>query len=139
MKMLSASALALALAAAPALAETHMNMDRANMIRSRDITGGEIYSMAETGNWTADTMYDSVGTDWTDIGEIEDVVLDRSGQMIGVVAEVGGFLDIADKHVFLEVNNVRLVPVDDATYAIVTDMSEEQLEQLPEMDEGFWD
>jgi uncharacterized protein YrrD len=137
MKLLSTSALAIAMTAAPVLAQ--MDMDRADMIRTRDITGGEIYSMAEAETWNDDTMYDSVGNDWNDIGEIEDVVLDQQGQMIGVVAEVGGFLDIADKHVFLEVNNVRLVPVDNVSYAIVTDMTEEQLEQLPEMDEGFWD
>jgi CTP synthase (UTP-ammonia lyase) len=136
MKTLSASLLALTLGAGPVLAEAHM--DRENMVRSRDITGGEVYSMAEETMWDDDTMYDTVDTNWNDIGEIEDVVMDRNGQMIGVIAEVGGFLDIGDKHVMLPLENVRLVPVDDRSYSIVTDMTEEQLEELPEMDEGFW-
>ena len=82
--------------------------------------------------------YDGVGADWNQIGEIEDVVLDRSGQMIGVVAESGGFLDIGDKHVMLRVGDVDLVPVDGQTYSLVTCFSEEQLEEMPGIDEGFW-
>ena len=83
--------------------------------------------------------YDAVGTDWNDIGEIEDIILSKDGQMVGIVAEVGGFLDIADKHVVIPVQNVSLVAVDDETYSYVTRMSEEELEQLEGVDEGFWD
>lgn len=137
MTKFASSIIALTVAAGPVFAEAHM--DRDNMIRSRDITGGEVYSMSEEGMWTDETMYEGVEDGWNDIGEIEDIILDRSGQMIGIVAEVGGFLDIADKHVMIPVENVRLVPVDDKSYGIVTDMSEEQLEELEDVDEGFWD
>jgi uncharacterized protein YrrD len=137
MTKFATSIIALTVAAGPAFAEAHM--DRANMIRSRDITGGEVYSMADSGMWNDDTMYESVEDGWNDIGEIEDIILDRSGQMTGIVAEVGGFLDIADKHVVIPVDNVRLVPVDDKSYGIVTNMTEEQLEELQDVDEGFWD
>ncbi len=137
MKILSATALAITMASGPVLAEMHM--DRDNLIRSRDITGGEVYSMSTADEWGTDTIYDSVDTSWNDIGEIEDIILDRNGQMIGVVAEVGGFLDIGDKHVVIPLQNVRLVPTDDKTYAIVTNKSEEELEQMEDVDEGFWD
>ncbi|EPX76918.1 PRC-barrel domain-containing protein [Litoreibacter arenae] len=131
-------ALALGLAAAPALAETHM--DTENLIRTRDITGGDIYTLngpmdEDTwGNWEAD----GVGPDWNDIGEIEDIILDRSGQMVGIVAEVGGFLDIGDKHVLIPIEDMRLTPVDDKTYAVVTRKTEEQLEEMESVDEGWW-
>ena len=59
--------------------------------------------------------------------------------MIGIVGEVGGFLDIGDKHVLISIDDVNLVPVDDETYAFLTRLNEEQLEELPEVDEGFWD
>ena len=116
------------------------SMDRAELIRTRDITGGNVYTMnpADDEGWTMGTAYDAVGEGWNNIGEIEDVVLDSNGQMIGVVAEVGGFLDIGDKHVMIATPDVNLVAVDDATYGIVTRMSEEQLEELPGVDEGFW-
>ena len=140
MKILAMSALALTVATGPALAEAHME-DYANLIRSRDITGGEIYTSNEAhdeGSWGS-MEYDAVGADWNDIGEIEDIVLDKSGQMIGVVAEVGGFLDIGDKHVVLRMEDVKLVAVDDRSYAIFTRLNEEDLEALPEVDEAVWD
>ena len=59
--------------------------------------------------------------------------------MVGIVAEVGGFLDIGDKHVMISTPDVNLVAVDDQTYAYVTRLSEEELEALPGVDEGFWD
>ncbi|WP_369808838.1 PRC-barrel domain-containing protein [Phaeobacter sp. S60] len=116
-------------------------MDTDNLIRTRDITGGDIYTLngpmdEDTwGNWEAE----GVGPDWNDIGEIEDIVLDRGGKMIGVVAEVGGFLDIGDKHVLIPVEDIRLTPVDDKNYVIVTRKTEEQLEEMESVDEGWWD
>ncbi|MGR3540735.1 MAG: PRC-barrel domain-containing protein [Hasllibacter sp.] len=147
LRTLSAAALA-AVAAAPALADAHV-FDTADLIRTRDITGGPVYSIADRYDEAAwmdlddDEFYGynnyGYGTDYDQIGEIEDIVLDRSGQMIGIVAEVGGFLDIGDKHVMVPINDIRLVPVDDVSYSFVTRLSEEQLEELPSVDEGFFD
>lgn len=152
MKLLTASALALSVTATGAFAESHAMAEtsamtsadlatmQGDLIRSRDITGGVIYTTNEADDegWDSVTAYDEVGAEWNEIGEIEDIVLSNDGQMVGVVAEVGGFLDIADKHVMLATGDVRLVAVDDKTYAIVTRMSEEQLEELEGVDEGFW-
>ncbi len=151
MKMLTASTLALTLAGTAALAENHMtdyskvdsaamNEMSGDLIRSRDITGGGIYTIGEADDeWTVGNQYDAINSDWNEIGEIEDIVLSKDGQMVGIVAEVGGFLDIGDKHVMISVPEVNLVAVDDATYAYVTRLSEEELEALPGVDEGFWD
>lgn len=152
MKMLTTTALALSLAAGGAMiapqqagAQAMTSMDimgmKDDLIRTRDITGGNIYTMnaADDEGWDPAMTYDAVGTDWNDIGEIEDIILSKDGQMVGIVAEVGGFLDIADKHVVIPVQNVSLVAVDDETYSYVTRMSEEELEQLEGVDEGFWD
>jgi hypothetical protein len=163
MKFLTTSTLALLLAAPMAVAQTDdsaatgtamdedtMQMsdgtgtndmwDPAQLIRTRDITGGEVYTINEADDegWDPEFMYESVGADWNQIGTIEDIVLDRSGQMVGIVAEVGGFLDIGDKHVLIEVNDLNLVAVDDRTYTYVTRMSEEELESMEGVDEGFW-
>ena len=151
--ILTASTLALTVAGSAAYAETHA-MDysnvnsndlagmRDNLIRSRDITGGEIYTMNEANdemNWDADTEYTAVDSGWNQIGEIEDIVLSEDGEMVGIVAEVGGFLDLGDKHVMISVPDVNLVAIDDRSYAYVTRLSEEELEALPSVDEGFWD
>ena len=65
-------------------------------------------------------------------------ILSRDGKMIGIVGEVGGFLDVGDKHVAIAVNDVSLMAVDDQEYAYVTRLNEEDLEELPGVDEGFW-
>ncbi|CUH30327.1 PRC-barrel domain protein [Jannaschia seosinensis] len=156
LRILTSTALAATLAAplaAPAAAETHMTagtemMDTAGLIRTRDITGGPVYSIADRYDETAwmdleDRDYYgynnyNYGTDYDQIGEIEDIVLDQGGQMIGIVAEVGGFLDIGDKHVLVPVEDLRLVPVDDTSYSYITRLSEEALEELPSVDEAGW-
>ncbi len=109
------------------------------LIRTRDITGGAIYTTNEANDegWD-DASFDGVNTDWNQIGEIEDVVLSKNGKMTGIVAEVGGFLGLADKHVVLSVDDAKLVPVDDVSYAFVTQFNEEELEQMKGVDEGFW-
>ena len=129
MKTLTASTLALTLAGTAAFAETHMtdysNVDSAAMsemkgdlIRSRDITGGEIYTMGEANDeWNMDNEWDAVDSGWNEIGEIEDIVLSRNGKMVGIVAEVGGFLDVGDKHVMISVPDVNLLAVDHQTKA----------------------
>ncbi|MGR3322866.1 MAG: PRC-barrel domain-containing protein [Pseudooceanicola sp.] len=114
-------------------------MNFAELIRTRDISGGEIYTTNEADDeWSADTTYTNVDTNWNSIGEIEDVVLSKDGSLKGIVAEVGGFLDIADKHVMVELDRMRLVPVDDRSYAVVTNMSEEELESMESVDEAWW-
>ena len=82
--------------------------------------------------------YNEVGADWNEIGEIEDIILSKDGQMIGIVGEVGGFLDIGDKHVLLSVKDAKLVPVDDMSYTFVTRFNEEDLEAMNGVDEAFW-
>ncbi|MGR3513502.1 MAG: PRC-barrel domain-containing protein [Paracoccaceae bacterium] len=113
--------------------------DMANLIRTRDITGGAVYVMDENaGMWNPDMTYDAVGTDWNQVGEIEDIILSKDGEMKGFIAEIGGFLDIGDKHVMIPLDDVSLVAVDDRSYAYVTRLTEEQLEKLESVDEGFW-
>ena len=138
-----------AMLATPVLAEQHTSQDgmssqdmsqmQGQLIRSRDLTGSPIYTTneAQDEGWDPDYTYDAVGGDWNEIGEIEDIVLDQSGQMVGIVAEVGGFLDIADKHVVISLDDVNLVAGDD--YAMLTRMNEEDLESMESVDEGFWE
>lgn len=144
-RTMTATALTAALIA-PLAAQAQM-ADIGELIRTRDITGGPVYSVGanydeatwgdrENGSWDA--------IDWNDdgmnqIGEIEDIVLDESGQMVGIVAEIGGFLDIGDKHVMVPTDDVRLVPVDDKSYAYVTRLTEEQLEEMEGVDEAWFD
>ena len=140
MKRFVVPVIAATLVAGPVLAQMATNYDE--LIRTRDITGGTIYTTNQAydeGSWMVDGPYDRVDANWNDIGEIEDVILNKNGQLVGVVAEVGGFMDIGDKHVMLPLDEIKLVAVDDVSYAVVTRLSEEQLEKLESVDEGWWD
>ncbi|MGR3271650.1 PRC-barrel domain-containing protein [Thalassococcus profundi] len=121
-----------------AAATTDMASNDTNMIRVRDILGGDIYSV-DSQNGVAEFStqeYSEMGEDWTDIGEIEDIILTSDGKISGIVAEVGGFLGIGDKHVMLEMQNVQLVPVEDETYKVIVGYSEEELENMQSVDES---
>jgi len=118
-----------------------MNKMTDELIRTRDITGGAVYTTNEAHDegegWDA-AEYDEVKSEWNQIGEIEDLVMSKDGKLTGVVVEVGGFLDIGDKHVLLSVKDAKLVPVDDATYTFVTKFNEEELEEMEGVDEAAW-
>jgi len=68
------------------------------------------------------------GSDDSSIGDIEDVVAGPDGQVTSVLIDVGGFLGIGSKRVAVDVN--RLEMRDDRL--VVLDMTEEQVEELPE-------
>jgi hypothetical protein len=113
-----------------------------NLIRTRDIVGGEVWRMdpeADNVTWTENGTYEGTGEGWERIGSIEDIVLSKDGQMIGIVGEVGGFLGLGDKMVLMPVENVRLTAIDDGQYAFVTQMTQEDIEAAQDVDEGFWD
>lgn len=120
--------------------ENSSTSDSENLIRTRDITGSPVYSMgmSDGDDWDMTIAEQEVDSGWTEIGEIEDLVLSRTGELSGVIAEIGGFMDIADKHVLLPVNDVKLVPSEDMTYSIVTRFTEDDLEELENIDESPW-
>ena len=123
-----------------AMSSEELAQAEGKLIRSRDITGGQLYTMnaANDEGWNPEMSYDEVGSEWNQSGEIEDLVLTSDGKVTGIGAEVGGFLDIGDKHVVISVSDLNLVAEDDQTYAYVTKFSEEQLEEMDAVDEGFW-
>ena len=150
----TSAAAAVALAGSVAFAESHTTGDATegmdtmdmstseNLIRSRDIVGGNVWrmdAMEDNSMWDDNTTYEGTGDDWKLIGSIEDVVLSKDGQMIGIVGEVGGFLGLGDKMVLMPVENVRLTAIDDGEYAYVTQMSAEEIEAAQGVDEGFWE
>ena len=64
------------------------------------------------------------------VGDIGEVVLDKGGQVQGVVVDVGGFLGIATHPVLLDWKDVTLANQDGKDKAIVN-LTKEKLEQMP--------
>ena len=64
------------------------------------------------------------------VGDIGEVVLDKAGEVQGVVVDVGGFLGIATHPVLLEWKDVTLTSQDGKDRAVVS-LNKEMLEQMP--------
>ncbi len=153
MSTIAKAILALVLTAAPAFAQTSPTDDAeaeasdtaaetetpaepesqpASVISADEITDADIFTLDgnyDASLWDSGSPFDVVSADWTDIGEVEDLVLDRGGKVVGVTADVGGFLGIGKKTVLLELADIRLVQTDEDNYVIVTRISADELEE----------
>lgn len=160
MKHLTTSALALALAtgaAGMAQSETHMDAEMGvysgvvdnelsdRFIRAENIIGADIYTQYteyDEATWGGTDYYEELDQDWEEIGEVSDIVISRDGSIVGVIAEVGGWLDIGDAHVVIDISDLKTVggTFEDnyGSLSLVTPLSEEQLESRQEVDSGWW-
>ena len=68
---------------------------------------------------------------------MEDIVVSRNGEISGLVAEVGGWLDIGDKAVFIDMKDIRIVGDNLGDVAFVTRLSQDQLESRQEIDQAW--
>ncbi|MEO0390613.1 MAG: PRC-barrel domain-containing protein [Pseudomonadota bacterium] len=151
MKRIFASALALTLAA-PVLADTNdvKADDTANMTApiqmddswtSDDMARFDAPMIEREGWVTAGTetmtaeeltglrLYSS-NDEW--IGEIDNVIVDTTGQIQGAVLGVGGFVGIGEKDVLVTFDSLTIKSETDGDdMRAYTDMTEEQLEELP--------
>jgi putative membrane protein len=73
-----------------------------------------------------------VNADGEEVGQIEDLVMDQN-QSTYAVLSVGGFLGIGEKRVAVPLEDLRLG--EDEAH-LMTSATQEQLEQMPEYDEG---
>lgn len=86
----AASALAL-LAATPAVAQDEVQ-----------VLSGWTYDTAYASGWSVENMFDTteiIDATGEEIGDVENVIFSNEGEVLGIIAEVGGFWDIGDTHV----------------------------------------
>ncbi|EAR51669.1 ribonucleotide-diphosphate reductase alpha subunit [Oceanicola granulosus HTCC2516] len=116
--------------------------DMALLVKADDVSDAEIYTLAEGYDeafWASGEDFGPVLSNLQSIGEVEDVMLDRDGRVVGVTVDVGGFLGIGEKEVLLPLNDIRLVAEDDDDLMIVTRLTEEQLEAQDDVGGVFGD
>ena len=72
-------------------------------------------------------------TEWGDVGEVNDVVLDWNGGVKAVVLGVGGFLGVGEKNVAIEMSSLRKVREsnDSNDWFLVVNSSKELLTNAP--------
>jgi hypothetical protein len=77
-------------------------------------------------------VYDSPAADANNLGEINDLVLDQSGNVAAVVIGVGGFLGIGEKQVAVDYSALQWVVAADNTERFVLETTVEQLTAAPD-------
>ncbi|WJS86094.1 PRC-barrel domain-containing protein [Paracoccus sp. TOH] len=86
-----------------------------------------------TTEWV-DPQVEERPAEWQDIAKVNDIVLDDSGQVVGYIADIGGFLGIGAKKVLLGVDAIHLITVGNDTF-FATNYTKAELEALPDFDE----
>jgi sporulation protein YlmC with PRC-barrel domain len=100
-------------------------------VEASDFIGARIYA-TETMPAT-DTVQAGAEKDWDDVGEINDVILGRDGQIKAVVLGVGGFLGMGEKNVAVPMQDVKFVKNGDGPndYFLVVNANKDLLTNAP--------
>jgi len=112
-KFLSTTAAALVLSTA-VYADGHSSafsdqaFDPVMNINASDMIGMRVYA-SETSIETGATVIANGETEWDDIGEINEILLTRQGDVQSVIVGVGGFLGIGEKDVAVNMGDLRFV------------------------------
>lgn len=103
-------------------------------IHASNFIGKRVYSSeAQLDN----EAYEGVQKDWEDIGEINDVILSRNGEVEAVLVDIGGFLGIGERQVAVDMSAIRFVadtatPEDESDFFLVMNASRANFEEAPE-------
>lgn len=122
-----------ATAAASTAKEAEMAADRAMLKRPNVAREG--YAETDYSVLTADKLEGArlYGVEDEDVGEVETLIVDDSGKITHVLADIGGFLGMGEHTVKLAFEELQIINNADATdFRIYVDSTEEQLEKLPE-------
>lgn len=82
--------------------------------------------------WT-DTTGDTVPGDWNEIANVADLVMTADGELVGYVADIGGFLGLGAHTVLLSQDMLHVSRFGDDV-VLATNYTQEELEALPEFD-----
>jgi len=139
-RFLTSTATALVLGTA-AYADGHsavfsdMAFDAETNLNASDLIGMRVYATeADISNEIA------VGgeTEWDDIGDINEIVLTREGDVQSVIIGVGGFLGMGEKDVALDMSQIKFVTEEgDDDFFLVVNANAAGVEQAPAYERGM--
>lgn len=125
----------------PAFAASHAEngigstMAQSSDFFASDLIGMRIYN-SESDVDTNMTVANGAETEWDDIGEINDILLDENGDVKAVILGVGGFLGMGERDVSVSMDSIKVLRSEDDAddrFLVVT-TSKEMLEQAPEFE-----
>jgi sporulation protein YlmC with PRC-barrel domain len=105
-------------------------MKSAEEVKAKDeaLTDGHIAS-----SLMGASVYNSAGKDGQDIGNVDDLVIDKDGKIVSVVVGVGGFLGIGSKDVAIDYSQVKWEQ-GNGSWWIIVPTTADQLKALPDFD-----
>lgn len=111
-----------------------LDPERATAMPDRASSADAGYERARSVGYLADRDH------WDDIGSINDIVMTKDGEVLGVLVDVGGFLGLGAHTVMVDISELSFVADDperaDADdFYIVMSKSRDALEALPAWDE----
>lgn len=68
------------------------------------------YQPLYTSGWSVDQVFDDavvLGREGEEIGDVENIVFDRDGEVLSLIAEVGGLWEVGDTHVSIPWNDLK--------------------------------
>jgi hypothetical protein len=110
----------------------YLNTMEANDVMASSLIGARVYAVSTdidaAQNYPADAR-----KDWSDIGEVNDVVLDWNGQVKAVVLGVGGILGMGEKDVAIDITTLQRVreSADSNEWFLVVNSTKDALSQAP--------
>lgn len=129
-RILATTALVMILSGGAAYAEMGNYTSQPTDINASHFIGQRIYA-AET--MPADSVQPGAEKDWADVGEINEVILDRTGKVNAVVLGVGGFLGMGEKAVAVPMTDVKFVKSGDGPddFFLVVNTNKDALAAAP--------
>lgn len=112
-RLLATTAVALVLGTA-AMSESHTSVfDNADFdaklnLYATDLVGARVYA-TEADLDASMSVNSDASTEWDDIGEIDEILLTREGQVQSVIVGVGGFLGIGEKDVAVNMSDIKFI------------------------------
>ena len=106
---------------------------QASEILASDFIGMRVHAV-ESGATGAEAM--GLQDGWEDVGEINDVILNRDGGVEAVLVDIGGFLGLGERQVALRMDSIDFVSDGDTAaeddFFLVIPASRADLEEAPE-------
>lgn len=91
--------------------------------------------------WESSDTFSADREAWENVGNIDDIVLTKDGEVRGVLIDVGGFLGFGARTVMVDIDDLYFVAEDSeaddvSDFNVLVAMTREQLEELSEWDES---
>ena len=116
-----------------ALAEAHTSAITSYEFNTdRDLLASSLIGMTIYGSESevddSGVMASGTEADWEDIGEVNDLVVTRDGEVGAVIIGVGGFLGIGEKDVAVDMSGIRILQSEGGDIFLVVATDRETLE-----------